>query len=335
MAKEKDLGVGTIEDVSFTQANIIDQPVPDEGPDARRKSKLSRLLSQFSRGSSKEYDHGPPPDGGFQAWGVGKIHTITSLPGWHSPNNIPVVASHLVLINTWGLIISFGTFQTYYTEALNRTPSEVAWIGSMQVFLLFFLGTLTGRLTDAGYLRHVIALGSVFQILGIFMTSLATTYWQLLLAQGVCIGLGNGFTFCPSIAVLPTYFSKRRGLAIGIVFTGTGVGGLVFPAIVRELLPRVGLSWTVRAIGFIELANLVVVNLLLKTRLPPRKGGALVDWPSFRNPEYVLVLIGVTLVTSLPLPPLRPLFLGLIVVDSHLLEFMCHFTMRHHSVVIS
>lgn len=80
MAKEKDLGVGTIEDVSFVQADIIDQPVSDERLDTRRKPKLSRLLSRFSGGSSNQYDHGPPPDGGFQAWGVGKICTMICLP---------------------------------------------------------------------------------------------------------------------------------------------------------------------------------------------------------------------------------------------------------------
>lgn len=43
-----------------------------------------------------------------------------------------------------------GTFQTYYTQPLHRAPSDVSWIGSINVFLLFCVGTLTGRLVDAG-----------------------------------------------------------------------------------------------------------------------------------------------------------------------------------------
>ena len=50
---------------------------------------------------------------------------------------------------------AFGVFQTYYVGFLGRSPSDVAWIGSIQVFLTFFIGTFTGRATDAGYYRPV------------------------------------------------------------------------------------------------------------------------------------------------------------------------------------
>jgi hypothetical protein len=62
----------------------------------------------------------------------------------------------------------------------------------MQIFLLFFIGTYSGRATDAGFFKLTFAIGSFFQILGIFMTSLCTKYWQLFLAQGICTGIGNG-----------------------------------------------------------------------------------------------------------------------------------------------
>ena len=50
---------------------------------------------------------------------------------------------------------SFGIFQTYYVDFLNRSDSDVSWIGSVQVFIVFFIGTFTGRFTDAGYFRPV------------------------------------------------------------------------------------------------------------------------------------------------------------------------------------
>lgn len=199
-------------------------------------------------------------------------------------------------MNTWGYVNSFGTFQAYYTTELSRSPSDVAWIGSFQVFLLFFIGSIVGRLCDAGYVRQLVAIGSVFQLVGIFASSVATKYWQVFLCQGLCVGLGNGLTFCPCISVLPTYFTKKRGIAIGIAFCGTSIGGLVFPTMVRQLLPKIGFGQTVRAIGFIQVGNLVIANLLVKPRLPPRKGGPLVDWVALRDPEYILVVVSATLV---------------------------------------
>lgn len=200
-------------------------------------------------------------------------------------------------MNTWGFINTFGVFQTYYATALSRPPSDISWIGSVQIFLLFFIGTLTGRLTDAGYFRQVLLLGSIFQIIGIFTSAQATQYWQLFLSQGICLGLGNGCLFCPTMAVLSTYFHKKKMLAIGVAACGAATGGLVFPSMARELLPGVGFAWTMRAIGFIQLAVLVVANACLRTRIPPRRTGAMVEWGAFKELEYTFFAVGAFLVS--------------------------------------
>jgi len=49
----------------------------------------------------------------------------------------------------------------------------------------------------------------VIQLCGIFLTSWCKTYWQVLLAQGVCVGIGNGLVFVPSVALASTYFFKN------------------------------------------------------------------------------------------------------------------------------
>jgi MFS family permease len=56
------------------------------------------------------------------------------------------------------------------------------------------------------------------------LTSLSTQYWQLMFSQGVLVGIGNGFLFIPSFAVLPTYFVKKRALAVGIAQSGSALG---------------------------------------------------------------------------------------------------------------
>ncbi|KAK4235358.1 hypothetical protein C8A03DRAFT_36790 [Achaetomium macrosporum] len=236
---------------------------------------LSRVVSRvLTRASTKSsWNPGPPPDGGMQAW-------------------IAVACTHLVVMNTWGFITSFGLFQTHYTTALGRAPSDISWIGSLQIFLLFFVGALTGRLTDAGYFRHVFALGAAFQILGIFTTSAATAYWQVLLAQGICMGLGNGCLFCPCISTLSTYFSTKRGLAMGIAASGTATGGLVFPSMVRQLLPSHGFAAAMRAIGYVQAATFAVALVGLKRRIPARRSGPLVEWRAFREGEYTLYALG-------------------------------------------
>ena len=119
-----------------------------------------------------------------------------------------------------------GAYQTFYEQELLHTssPSSIAWIGSLQAFLFIFGGVLAGPLYDYGYLRALICTGSFLIVFGMMMTSLCSTFWQVVLAQGLVVGLGNGCLFVPSIAVLPTYFTKWRALVTGMAITGGNIG---------------------------------------------------------------------------------------------------------------
>lgn len=284
-----------ISEGSSRTSNLPDAPVQDnaairkpESADLQEKTESCNLRSGAANNQgilsalsntislSSYIDPGPPPDGGLTAW-------------------TQAIVGHLVVFNTWGYINSFGVFQTYYVSDLGFPPSNVSWIGSIQIFLLFFIGTFSGRATDYGLFRVTVIIGSLFHLLGIFMTSLSTKYWQLVLAQGICGGLGNGLVFCPSLAVLSTYFTKKRSVAIAIAASGSSTGGLIYPVIVQRLLPKIGFPWTVRIIGFIMLSLQAIYLTLMKTRLPPRKTGPLVEWKAFKDPSYTLFSIGESL----------------------------------------
>jgi MFS family permease len=120
----------------------------------------------------------------------------------------------------------FGAFQTSYTNNLLRgtSPSAISWIGSIQTFGLMFVGVLSGRLLDAGYLRTQLCAGIFLELLGMMMTSFSTKYWQILVSQGICVGLGAGLLYLPSVVVPSQYFSSKIMLVTGIVATGSSMG---------------------------------------------------------------------------------------------------------------
>jgi MFS family permease len=207
----------------------------------------------------------------------------------------PVLMGHLMNFNTWGYINSYGIFEAYYISNLGVSASAVAWIGSIQIFLLCFVGAFSGRALDAGYYRHVMIGGCFLQVFGIFMTSLSSKYWQLFLAQGLCQGLGNGLLFSPTLALVSTYFVKKRSLAVAIVAGGSGTGGIVFVLLAQHLLPSLGFPWTLRIMGFVALCNAVVIVLLSRPRLPPRKAGPLLEFSAFKEIPFLLFVIGMFL----------------------------------------
>lgn len=83
---------------------------------------------------------------------------------------LTIVGGFLLSMNTQGMIASYGVYQTYYSISLpNESHSKVAWIGSLQGFLLLVGGFLYGPLFDAGYLRSLLIIGTLLQCVGLFM----------------------------------------------------------------------------------------------------------------------------------------------------------------------
>jgi MFS family permease len=229
---------------------------------------LSRTISRHSATSSR-WDPGPPPDGGSKAW-------------------TQAAMAHLTIFSTWGWITSYGVFQEHYRTTLGLTPSTISWIGSVQIFLLFFLGTFSGRALDAGLFRPVYITGSILQLLGVFSMASSTNFWQLFLSQGLCLGISNGLHFCPAMSLISTYFVRKRALVVGVAAMGSCTGGVVFPIIVQQLLPRIGFPWTIRVCGFIMLLTNICTIAFYRTRLPPRRTGPLVEWSSFKEWSFML-----------------------------------------------
>jgi hypothetical protein len=94
----------------------------------------------------------------------------------------------------------------------------------VQAWLLIAIGVLSGPLFDMGYFRSMLFAGNFLVVLGIMMLSLCDKYWQVFLAQGVCMGLGAGLLYIPSLALVGIWFEKKRAIAFGIVMSGIAVG---------------------------------------------------------------------------------------------------------------
>lgn len=217
----------------------------------------------------------PPPNGGLVAW----LH---------------VVGGFSLFFNSWGLLNTFGVYQTYYESGalFNESSSTIAWIGAIQAYCVLTVGFLTGPIYDRGYFRILLAVGSFLIVFGHMMLSLCHEYWQVLLSQGFCVGIGAGCLFVPGVAILPTYFSTRIGLAMGLAASGSSMGGIIYPIAFYKLVAEVGFAWATRIIGFIALATLIVPNVVMKMRFQPPKARKLVDFSAFTDGKFFLFTIG-------------------------------------------
>ncbi|KAI0765381.1 MFS general substrate transporter [Fomes fomentarius] len=199
-----------------------------------------------------------PMDGGRAAW-------LTVLGGW------------LVAFSTFGAGSSFGVYQDFYTHQGTAGSSNISWIGSLQFFLMFATGLPAGKMLDSGYFHHAQITGAALYILSLFMLSLADTgeYYQLILSQGLGVGLGCGLIFSPALSVQAHHWKRRRALAMGVVLSGTSCGGVVYPIMLNSLMnSSVGFAWGVRAQAFLTLGLLLVANMTMTTRTDSIKSAA-------------------------------------------------------------
>ncbi|KIJ16644.1 hypothetical protein PAXINDRAFT_75029, partial [Paxillus involutus ATCC 200175] len=133
-------------------------------------------------------------------------------------------------------------FQTYYEEILlpDSSPSDIAWIGSVQYGLVYLPGLVMGRLFDLGYFKIPYFAASCVFVTCNFIIAECTEYWQFFLVQGLGVGICGGMLFGPMLGVVFHWFNKRKGLALGVVAMSASVGATVFPIVAQNLIPQVG-----------------------------------------------------------------------------------------------
>ncbi|KAK7733910.1 hypothetical protein SLS53_008060 [Cytospora paraplurivora] len=221
----------------------------------------------------------PPPNGGLLAW-------------------LQVAAGFMLFFSTWGMINTFAVFQTYYEsgDLFTASSSNISWIGSIQAFLLQLTGIVAGPIYDRGHLRLLLITGSFMIVFGFMMLSLCTQFWQALLAQAFCVGIGGGLLFTPTVSLIPTWFSTHVGLAVGIASSGSSLGGVVYPIVLDRLISQIGFPWAVRSIGFIALATFILPLAVMRVRVRAPKPRAIVDWSAFRDAPFMVFTLAVLIV---------------------------------------
>lgn len=132
-----------------------------------------------------------------------------------------------------GMLNSFGVFQTYYE--LNALSSQsaftISWIGSTQSAIFFVATLIVGPLFDLGYFRSLLWVGTALLVVSMFLLSVTSQFYQVLLTQSVLFGFGAGCVFLPAPAVVAQYFDARLGLAISIASVGSAIGKGRYPVL--------------------------------------------------------------------------------------------------------
>ncbi|TGJ84925.1 hypothetical protein E0Z10_g3834 [Xylaria hypoxylon] len=223
-----------------------------------------------------------------------------------------VVVASCAILSWWtiGTSYSWGIIQGALVEEGLSTPAVLSFVGALGPTLLAAVAILNSRIMRV--------IGVKFcGMLGIFLIGLAEilagfavkSIPGLFVTQGVLLGLGFGLTFIVTSSTPAQYFSKKRGLANGIVFAGGGFGGAIISLALDPLIRSAGPAWAFRTLGLSTLVTGLPAAWFLKERTNVRRGG-FVEWSLFKDLSFVFIFIAGAIGTfPLLVPPFFiPLF---------------------------
>ncbi|XP_026009034.1 monocarboxylate transporter 1-like [Astatotilapia calliptera] len=105
----------------------------------------------------------------------------------------------------------------------DATPSQVSWISSIMLAVMYAGGPISSILVNKFGSRPIIILGGCLSGSGLVAASFCNTVQQLYFFIGVIGGLGLAFNLNPALTMIGKYFYKRRPIANGLAMAGSPV----------------------------------------------------------------------------------------------------------------
>ena len=168
-------------------------------------------------------------------------------------------------VGMWSFVVVLPAVQAEF--AVSRAWAAVPYTATMLGFGVG--GVIMGRLSDRFGIFIPVLIGAVTLLIGYTAASMAQSLWQFALAQGLLIGmLGSSAVFAPMMADISRWFTRRRGIAVGMCACGNYIAGTVWPPVVQHFVETAGWRATHFGIGVFCICTMLPLALLMR-RPPP------------------------------------------------------------------
>ncbi|XP_018417093.1 PREDICTED: monocarboxylate transporter 2-like [Nanorana parkeri] len=152
---------------------------------------------------------------------------------------MPVTPAHTPPDGEWGWVVVFASFISIgfsyafpkaitvffkeIQEIFNTSYSEIAWISSIMLAVMYAGGPISSILVNKYGSRPVVIAGGLLCSSGMIAASFCNSVLQLYICIGVIGGFGLAFNLQPSLTIIGKYFCKKRPIANGLAMAGSPV----------------------------------------------------------------------------------------------------------------
>lgn len=171
---------------------------------------------------------------------------------------------------SYGIIYSFSVFFKPIAAQFDWDRATVASIYSLAMMVRGAVTIPIGWLSDRYGPMKVSGFCGIMIVAGLVLTSRVTALWQFYLAYDIILSFGLCGAYAIGSAVTSRWFRRKRGLALGIVAAGSGVGTLVLVPVSQHLIDVFNWSRAYAIIGTVAGFITLATAFLLKPA-PPGK----------------------------------------------------------------
>jgi len=179
---------------------------------------------------------------------------------------IVLAAAFLMQTAFAGSHFTFGVFLKPLARDFEWGRGETAFAYTLQWWISSPAAVWLGWLSDRIGARKVLLFGGLIFGLGLLLSSSIHSLWQFYLYFGVLAGVGRAAARAPLLSAVFQYFNKRKGLAVGITLSGTGVGTFLFPPLARYVMSVA--DWRAAFLVIGALSTIMIVTAAFVIRAP-------------------------------------------------------------------
>jgi MFS family permease len=178
--------------------------------------------------------------------------------------------SFITLALVYGIWYAYSVFFVALLKEFGWSRSIGAGAFSLFIIVSSLTGPFVGNMVYSAGPRKVILGGSLLLGIGLILCSLTQTWWQLYLFFSLITAIGLGATgWVPNITLIQLWFKEKRGLPIGIISSGIGIGILVCVPSIQYLIDQVGWRATYRIMA-IFIPFIIISMAIAFLKRPPQ-----------------------------------------------------------------
>ena len=176
-----------------------------------------------------------------------------------------IVIVGLIMFMCLGSVYSWSVFKSQIETMYNVNASLSALPYTAFLVSYTISMVLTGKYVDKYDPRLLIIVGGISVGTGWFLSSMATSFYIIVLTYGIIAGTGVGIAYAPPIKVISKTFTNNKGIAIGLLLSGFGLSPLVTAPFIKYLINKMGVTETFKVLGILFLILIPLFGLFFKS----------------------------------------------------------------------